>query len=165
MNKKWVLNASPIIVLGKADILKTVSPLAGLCIIPEGVYQEVNIKGPIETYLSDISSKSKIKIERVPKIHPSIAAWDLGQGESEVLTLGLKTSGSGVILDDLQAHKCAILFDIALIGSLGLIVLAKKRGLIDRAKPLIDRLSDVGLYIDRAVLNQILKKIGEDDKI
>jgi predicted nucleic acid-binding protein len=50
-----------------------------------------------------------------------IAAWDLGQGESEVLTLALEKDGAFVVLDDLQARKCAALFDIPLIGSIGLI--------------------------------------------
>ena len=34
MIKNWVLNASPIILLGKADLLKTISPLAKTWIIP-----------------------------------------------------------------------------------------------------------------------------------
>jgi len=51
MNENWVLNASPIILLGKADLLKTVSPLAKLWIILEGVIREVEAKRPIEFYL------------------------------------------------------------------------------------------------------------------
>jgi hypothetical protein len=50
--------------------------------------------------------------------HPLIAAWDLGQGESEVLTLALEKDGACVVLDDLQARKCAALFDIPLIDDL-----------------------------------------------
>jgi len=56
MNRNWVLNASPIILLGKAVLLKTISPLANAWIIPEGVIQEVEAKRPIESYLSDVSS-------------------------------------------------------------------------------------------------------------
>lgn len=99
--------------------------------------------------------------EKVPQIHPSIAAWDLGRGESEVLTLALRRPGTGVVLDDLQARKCAALFDIPLIGSLGLIVLAKRKRLLNLAKPEIERLIAVGLHIDSAMLTRILVKIGE----
>ena len=145
MNKNLVINASPIILLGKADLLKTISPLAKAWIIPEGVIREVEAKRPIEHYLSDISSNSKVIREKVFKTHPSIAAWDLGAGESEVLTLALKKPGAGVVLDDMQARKCATLFDIPLIGSLGLIVLAKRKGLLNQAKPGMDRLIAMGL--------------------
>jgi predicted nucleic acid-binding protein len=94
--------------------------------------------------------------QRFPKINPSIAAWDLGRGESEVLTLALEKAGTGVVLDDLQARKCAALFDISLIGSLGLILSAKRKGLLKLAKPEIKRLKAVGLYIDPIMLARIL---------
>jgi hypothetical protein len=55
MNENWVLDASPIIAPGKAELLKKVSPLAKLWIIPEGVIREVEAKSPIEFYLSEIS--------------------------------------------------------------------------------------------------------------
>lgn len=60
MNENWVLDASPIILLGKADLLKTVSPLAKIWIIPEGVIREVEAKRPIESYLSEISYGSEV---------------------------------------------------------------------------------------------------------
>jgi predicted nucleic acid-binding protein len=164
MNENWVLDASPIILLGKADLLKTVSPLAKVWIIPEGVIREVEAKRPIEPYLSEISYSSEVVQENVSKIHPSIAAWDLGRGESEVLTLALGKPGTGVVLDDLQARKCAALFDISLIGSLGLILLARRKGLLNLAKPEIERLKAVGLHIDSAMLTRILTRIGEGDR-
>ena len=164
MNKNLVINASPIILLGKADLLKTISPLAKIWIIPDGVIHEVQAKRPIDPYLAGLASNSEVVRKTVLNIHPSITSWDLGQGESEVLTLGLVKPKTGVVLDDLQARKCAALFDISLIGSLGLIVLAKRKGLLNMAKPAIEQLISVGLYIDSAMLTRILIRIGEGDK-
>ena len=164
MNENWALNASPIILLGKAGLLKIVSPLAKLWIIPEGVIREVEAKRPIESYLSEIAYNSEVAQEKVSKIHPSIATWDLGQGESEVLTLAMGRPATGVVLDDLQARRCAALFDIPLIGSLGLIVLAKRKGLLNLAKPAIEQLLAVGLHIDSVMLTRILIRIGEGGK-
>ena len=161
MNKNLVINASPIILLGKADLLKTISPLAKTWIIPDGVIHEVQAKRPIEPYLLSLASNSKVVRETVLNIHPSIAAWDLGQGESEVLTLALEKPRAGVVLDDLQARKCAELFEIPLIGTLGLVVLAKRKGVVPLVKPVIERLAAVGLYISSAVLTRILIGVGE----
>ena len=164
MSKNRVINASPIILLGKADLLKTISPLAKKWIIPDGVLNEIRAKRSIEPYLTDLASNSEVARETVSNIHPSIAAWDLGRGESQVLTLALEKPRTGVVPDDLQARKCAKLFDIPLIGTLGLVVLAKRKGLVPLAKPFIERLVAVGLYIDSAILARILIGVGEADK-
>lgn len=105
----FILNASPMILLGKADLLKTISPLAKSWIIPKGVIREVEKKRSIEPYVSDLSYKSTVLKKSSSRTHPLIAAWDLGQGESEVLTLALEQDGACVVLDDLQARKCAAL--------------------------------------------------------
>jgi hypothetical protein len=57
--------------------------------------------------------------------------------------------------NDLQARKCAVLLDIPLIGS----------GLLNLARPAIERLMDVGLHINSAMLARILIRIGEGDKV
>jgi len=152
------------ILLGKADLLKTIGPLAQVWIIPEGVVLEIEIKNPIESYLPEASSDFKVRREKVSKIDAAIASWDLGQGESEVLTLALRKPGTGVVLDDLQARKCATVLDVPLIGTLGLILLAKRRGLLNLAKPAIDQLIDVGLHIDPVMVSSILVEIGESGK-
>lgn len=161
MSDNFILNASPMILLGKADLLKTVSPLAKSWIIPNGVVREVEKKRSIEPYLSGLSCNSHVIQKNSSTTHPLIAAWDLGQGESEVLSLALEKDGACVVLDDLQARKCAALFDIPLIGSIGLIILAKRKGLIDLAKPKIERLKAAGLHIDITLLERIYTRIGE----
>lgn len=51
--------------------------------------------------------------------------------------------------------------DIPLIGSVGLIVRAKKENLIPHAGPAIERLISVGLYMDPDIIAQVLRAIGE----
>ena len=160
-NKVFILDASPIILLGKAGLLKTISPLAESWIVPEGVVAEVEAKRPIEPYLTDLAKNSNVSLSLVEHIHPLIATWDLGQGEAEVLTLAMQRSGAGVVLDDLQARKCATLFQMPLVGSLGLLVMAKRTGHIHAARAGFEKLIKAGLRIDFAILDRIYKKIGE----
>ena len=51
-----------------------------------------------------------------------------------------------------------------MIGTLGLVVLAKRKGLIALAKPFIERLAAVGLYISSSLLTRILIGVGEADQ-
>ena len=129
MKQNWVFDASPLIILGKANLLKVISPLASCWFISEGVVQEVSRKSSIEPLLLQLSEGSKIKRKILKKIEPLVSNWNLGYGESEAITLAMNNSKCGVILDDLQARKCAKVFNIPLIGTLGLIVKAKKRRL------------------------------------
>lgn len=48
-------------------------------------------------------------LQRVPieEIAPDVAAWDLGKGESEVLSLAVKNPDCAAIIDDRAARRCA----------------------------------------------------------
>lgn len=162
MNSVFILNASPIILLGKAELLRTVGPLAKLWVIPEGVAAEVEVKNADNPCFAELEYASKISREAVQQIHPLVASWDLGKGESEVLSLAMQSDGDvKVVLDDLQARKCAKLLNIALIGSVGLLVMAKRVGLINAVKPEINKLTEVGLRIDPDLLTEVYQRIGE----
>jgi predicted nucleic acid-binding protein len=93
-------------------------------------------------------------------VPPSIQAWDLGTGEAAVLSYAL-SKPAAAILDDRTGRRCALAHRIPLRGTLGLVLLAKKRGRIDAARPLLDRLRDEGMYLSDAVLNRALALVGE----
>ena len=161
MARDWVLNASPLILLGKAELLKVIAPLADKWIVPNGVAREVSLKSPLDEFLGILTGGSHVLRIDVPEINSLVSGWDLGQGESEVITVALSQPGTGAVLDDSQARKCAMVMDIHLIGSIGLIARAKRENLISAAKPALQRLLSVGLYMDSKTLNQLLKALGE----
>ncbi|MDZ7954701.1 hypothetical protein [Nostoc sp. DedQUE09] len=57
-----------------------------------------------------------------------VAAWDLGKGESQVLSLALKNSDCAAIVDDRAARRCGQALGITTIRTGGLLILAKRRG-------------------------------------
>jgi len=107
MVQMWILDASPLILLHKIDFLKTISEFARTWLIPGVVVQEIEEKNSIDSYMRELSYKSQVKIIKKPCIIPSIAAWDLGPGECEVISNAVERKNAGVILDDLEARKCA----------------------------------------------------------
>ncbi|WP_333689112.1 DUF3368 domain-containing protein [Methylococcus capsulatus] len=66
-----------------------------------------------------------------------------------------------MILDDLAARRCAKSMDIRVIGSMGVIVMAKQKRLISEAGPIIARLRRAGLYLDEEVVAAALEQPGE----
>jgi predicted nucleic acid-binding protein len=87
---------------------------------------------------------------------------DLGPGEAEVLLLALESRDATVILDDLLARRVAQAMEIRLTGTLGLLVDAKRAGLIPAVSPLLDRLHALRFRLAAPTRAAILKLAGED---
>lgn len=66
-----------------------------------------------------------------------------------------------VVLDDLEARCYANSMNICVIGSLGIVVMARQKGLIVEAKPVVERIRRVGLYLDDGVVAKVLEMVGE----
>ena len=161
MNKVFVPDASPLILLEKAGLLTEVSPLAQSWLLAEGVIAEIECQRPIEHFLDDLGKNAEVLRQRVEYVSPLVAGWDLGRGESDVLTLAMSFPSAWAVLDDLQARKCAKILDIPFTGTLGLLLMAKKAGYINTVRPHVENLIAVGLHIDVTTLNRIYKRIGE----
>ena len=78
-----------------------------------------------------------------------------------MLALASVTSQAVVIMDDLAGRKCAHALGLPVRGTLGLILLAKRRGLIPLARPVLEDLVRGGLYLSRPILDEALQRVGE----
>lgn len=96
-----------------------------------------------------------------PPVPELIQPWDLGPGESAVLTWGYVHSNTEVIVDNLAARRCAVALDIPVRGTLGLVLTAKQRGTIPAARPILEQLRSCGMYLSKRVMNQALALVGE----
>lgn len=94
-------------------------------------------------------------------LDPTILAWGLGAGESQVLTWARQNPGYEAILDDRAARNCAITLGILVRGTLGIVLLAKREGLIPRVRPVFEQLLEAGLRIAPEVLDMALDLAGE----
>jgi len=94
-------------------------------------------------------------------IHPSIATWDLGAGESTALSFALKNPSYRAMVDDTAARRCAQTLGISTLGTGGAIVLAKQRGLIESVGNRLQLLRDSGLWLSEEVFNLLKQKADE----
>ncbi len=90
-----------------------------------------------------------------------VQAWDLGTGESAVLTYGQAHVGVTLVLDDLAARRCAAAMGMPVRGTLGLVLRAKKRGTLPSARAALDALRRVGMYLSESVRDAALRQVGE----
>ncbi|MGO8704793.1 MAG: DUF3368 domain-containing protein [Candidatus Brocadiia bacterium] len=161
MSDVWVVNASPLILLGKIGRLDLIFRLSSRAMVPEGVAVELRAGPVADAARHWIDGEGAAAVTPVERVDPLVAAWDLGLGESHVLTLCRNLPDAEAILDDRAARNCAAGLRIRVRGTVSLIVLAKRRGIIPQAKPLLDRLMEQGIRVDAAVIGAALRLTGE----
>lgn len=78
-----------------------------------------------------------------------------------MITLAPGSTDCEVVLDDLAGRRCAEARGIPLIGTLGLVILAKRIGPIAEARPVIEQLCRAGLRASEVVVTNALARAGE----
>ncbi len=92
---------------------------------------------------------------------PVVMSWDLGKGETEVISYASLNPGFHVIIDDAAARRCAKTLGVHSLGTLGVLLLAKRRGVISSIKPALAALQDAGLWLGDDVIAMVLSEAGE----
>lgn len=161
MTERWVVNASPLILLAKIGHHSLLGQLADALIVPQAVVDEINA-GPHDDAARQFLANSPLPVVQVVS-DPHVLAWDLGAGETAVLSYASTHPGWRVVIDDGAARRCALAFGIPLIGTLGVILRARKANLIPSAAAPLKSLLDHGYRLDDIVIrNVLLQTVGED---
>ena len=159
-SEDWVINASPLILLGKLRRLDLLEKLATNIYVPQAVFEEVSFGfAKHSTTRLTLEWASKRRVSDL-KLSDSIVCWDLGMGESQVIASAL-SGGFRAVLDDGKGRACALSHSLPIIGSLGIISRSKQQGLIPAAKPLIEQLRVFGSFLDDKLIEQALNMLGE----
>lgn len=161
MAERAIINASPLIFFSRGGQLDLLRAFANKVWVPEPVAREILQRGAQDITARTIEHTAWLDIKPTPQIPGRVLEWRLGAGESSVLALAASHPGTEVIIDDLAGRKCAASLGIPLRGTLGIVLVAKCRGLIPRARPIIESMMSAGLYLSRRVLDEALRRVGE----
>jgi predicted nucleic acid-binding protein len=161
MAEQWVLNASPVISLSRVNHAHLLIDLADEVAIPIEVVQELEV-GPTDDSARQFLLLGRVSIVETPAPPSDLVAWDLGSGETAVLSFALANAAWTAILDDRAARRCALSFSVPVKGTLGIVILARQRGLISSASDVLRRLRSHDFRLDDSVLAQVLPAtVGE----
>jgi len=156
-----VVNASPLIVLTRIGRAPLLTALCERLVIPASTAEEVlrgDARDPSVRWLREAGQRF---IEEDAPLTPEISAWDLGQGETAVLAWVHHHPGYEAVLDDRAARNCAIALGLPVRGTLGMLLLAKKTGLIERVEPVLQEVMAAGLYVHDHLRAAVLRRAGE----
>lgn len=162
MLRSVVVDASPLIFLARTRLLHVLRNAASDVIVPASVAVEVRARaGTDDDAVLALDSLTWLRCANPAAVPASVVTWDLGPGESEVLALAALSAGSCAVIDDRMARACAAAHGVPCIGTLGLVLAAKRRGEIAAVRPALEALTRAGFYVSAPILDAIARDAGE----
>ena len=147
-----VCDASPLIALDQIARLDLLGTIFGNVLIPPAVARETpGVERP-----SWILERGLAK-----PLAPAVTRAGLGAGESEAISLALELSADHVVIDELAGRTLARHLGIPLIGTLGILLVAKRRTLIPAIRGPIDTLRGRGFRVAADLYEEMLRRAGE----
>ncbi|MBU1669121.1 DUF3368 domain-containing protein [bacterium] len=152
-------DSSALIALSVVDKLELLEALYENLFVPQAVYDEVTQVGRPQS-----DKLTKFLQNRVRVVDLNLTKLGLGLGELEAITLYKELDADVLLIDDNRAKKYAVLNDVKVIGSLGILIKAKENGLIEKVKPLLEGIMKSEVYISEKLMLQVLGICDELEK-
>ena len=156
-----VIDTSPLILLARISRLDLLLTLRRRLVVPVPVLEEIRAKGDQDPIVRELEHARYLEEVPALPISEQIRRWDLGSGESSVLAWATEHPGTLALLDDMEARRCAESLGISLLGTAGLVLLAKRRGSIPAALPVLRELIAGGMYLSELTVAELLRRAGE----
>ena len=149
-----VTDSSALIVFQRIERLALLAEILGPVLVPGAVRREVFGRQQLPEW-----------IEERPVGQPlasQIVSVRLGPGEREAIPLALEINARELVLDDLPARRLAQSLGLPVIGSVGLLLRAKRHGTVPAIRPLLEAMHAQGFRLSARLWAGILSVAGEE---
>jgi len=155
-----VADCSALIALASCDALRLLDALFGTVVVPEAVYREAVVGDrpqarQLEAYL-------KGKVRSVDPDHPVLLDGFSDRGETEAMMLYLQLSADKLLIDDKRGRRVAKINRMNIIGSLGVLLAAKRACHIEAVAPYVSELASSDVYLSTDLLAVVMEIAGEE---
>lgn len=163
--KLIVSDASPLIVIAKTGLVPVLNGIVEEVIIPETVYAECTLDLALPGAKAVRAAVEAGQIQAQPDVARSGADPDEGltgldAGELAAIHLALALQ-CPVLMDERLGRQVARRRGLTVIGSAGLLLGAKQRGLVPAVAPILDQWRQSGYFLSEAVIKAVLERAGE----
>lgn len=151
-----VADASPLIALAQINRFELLHQLFGQLEIPSAVCSEI---ADFPGFAGGMPGWLHLRTVTDPRV-VQVLRQQLDRGEAEAIALALELRAL-LVIDERHGRHIARTRRVPVIGTLGVLVRARKRGLIPAVSPLIDELRAVEFWLSEAVIALALRQAGE----
>jgi predicted nucleic acid-binding protein len=130
----------------------------GEVLVPPAVYAEVVAVGDGRPGAAEVRAAPWIRRHPLANPHSVSALLEkLDHGEAETIVLAMELGGGvPILLDDLAGRQLARAHGLHVFGSAGLLIAAKRAGVILRVRPVLAELRTAGLWLSDAAHRELL---------
>lgn len=157
-----VADASALIALSACDSLHLLDALFGNVIVPEAVYVEVVVTDKPQSLRLQSYLQGKVQPVNMDRFVYLDAFADAG--ETQAMLLYKEVAADYLLIDDRRGRKVAQINQIKTIGSMGVLLQAKRTGLISQVEPLLAKIAASPVFISAGLIQTVLELAGERKK-
>ena len=162
MNGLLVSNTDPIIALAGIARLELLRSILFPIFVPDAVNDEIRRGRDNESALAAIDAASWIQTRNLSRGPDRLLLRTLDIGEASVIALALETQANWVLIDERKGRKIASeIYGLRVIGTAGLLVHAKRRGLLPSVKTPLSAMRRNGYWLHEAIMSWALREAGE----
>lgn len=163
MNELIVADAGPLIALARIDSLRVLAQVHGRVIVPRAVYAEC-VADPGKPGVAEIDAALHRGWLSAQPDYPALSGTQiatLGPGESAAIELA-EALNALLLMDERRGRAIATARGLRIVGTLGILIAARKRNLVPVLRPLLERLSESGYFVSGELVAAALRSVAED---
>ncbi|HYG38922.1 MAG TPA: DUF3368 domain-containing protein [Cytophagales bacterium] len=154
-----IADTSPLISLIHLDKLELLDQLFQEYYLPEAVWEELSNHQELAKFKKSLKTLSSKRKQLNSKY---LLLTSIDKGEAEAILLFKELKADFLLIDDKKARMIAEMESIICIGTLGVLYLAWKKGLLKNLKPSFSHLISQKRYYSIEIFNYFLDKTGEE---
>ena len=163
--KLIVSDASPLIVIARSGLLPVLCTIVEEVIIPQTVHNECTVNSALPGAQAIRLAVAAQQIQVRPDatgpdddLGDVIPGLDAGELSAIRLALALQCP---ILMDERIGRQVARRKGLSVIGSAGLLLAAKQRGLICAIAPIFDQWRQSGYFVSADIIRSVLERAGE----
>jgi predicted nucleic acid-binding protein len=134
-----VSDSSPLVCFAILGMLDVLNDIIEKIMVPTAVYEEISV--PKKPYSEEIKLFLKNRVIPVKnKVAVKLLDKEVDPGEAEAIVLAIEKNIGDILIDDPKGRKAARTHGLSPVGTIGILLQAKKTGRIKQVKPLLDKL-------------------------
>ena len=150
-----VSNATPLVALAWLEQLDLIPKLFGSAHIPQAVYDEFQ-HNPEAVGATELDAVPWLRISSVQdSLAVSLLLDQLDLGESEAIVLARELQANLLLMDERRGRRRAVQAGLNVVGTLGILVQARRQNLIGPLRQLLDRLQQLPFHMSERLYQDV----------